>query len=513
MIGHHGRTPRVLVAALLAAAAALVPLTALAHPLGNFTVNHATAVLLDGDQLQVRHVVDYAEIPAFQEQQAMGGDGAAWLSRRAASVRDAVHVSVDGAGVALSVTDRSMAFLPGQAGLQTLRVEVLLTARVSPGASHTVTVHDADDAGRIGWREVTVQASGDAAVQSSDVPSTSPSDLLRRYPQDRLTSPLDVADAHLQLRAGLIGGGGALLGPLGGAASTARDGLVDLLDSHGDGALVLLAVFAAMALGAAHALSPGHGKTVMAGYLVGTRRSWRDAVVLGATITVTHTAGVFALGLLTLFAATVVAPERLYPILTLGSGALILLVGGAMVVVRVRSARRGGPLAALAHGHDAHAHAHEHSHDHDDASAHQAGQRHPGPGAPQRRGGLDAHPHPHGHAHPHPQTTSRRGLLALGVAGGLVPCPSALLVLLAAVSLHRIAAGILLIVAFSAGLAAVLVGIGIAIASGSRIVRRVPALARVRGLQRAAAALPVASALLISAAGLGLTVQALSGVA
>ncbi|HZS13296.1 MAG TPA: sulfite exporter TauE/SafE family protein [Candidatus Dormibacteraeota bacterium] len=482
---------RILVALVVALAAVLVPVAASAHPLGNFTVNHATVVQLDGDQLRVRHVIDMAEIPTFQAKQAMGGDGAAWLQQRAQMVRDAVQVSVDGHAVALSIADRSMAFGPGQAGLQTLRVEVLLSAAVSPGVSHSITVHDADDAGRIGWREVTVQASGGAAVEAADVPSSSPSDLLRSYPQDRLTSPLDVADAHLQMRAGLGGGGSTLLGPLGGAATSARDGLVDLLDSHGNGALLLLAVFAAMALGAAHALSPGHGKTVMAGYLAGTRGTWRDAVMLGATITVTHTAGVFALGFLTLFAASVIAPDRLYPVLTLGSGALILAVGLLLVVVRLRSARRGGPLAALAphHDHDhAHGHAHPHHHSHD---AHGA----------------------HAHAHPHPRRASRRGLLALGVAGGLVPCPSALLVLLAAVSLHRIAGGIVLIVAFSAGLALVLVGIGVAIASGARIARRVPRVARVRGMQRVAAALPVASALLISAAGLGLTVQALSGVA
>jgi len=212
----------------------------------------------------------------------------------------------------------------------------------------------------------------------------------------------------------------------------------------------------------------------------------------------------------------VVAPERLYPILTAGSGALILAVGVLMVVVRVRSARRGGPLAALGHAHDdahGHAHAHPHPHSHDHSHAHPHSHSHPH-GHLLRTGARDRGDSPQaGIRQPSPLRPSRRGLFALGVAGGLVPCPSALLVLLAAVSLHRIAGGILLIVAFSAGLAAVLVGIGIAIASGARIVRRVPNLARVRGLQRAAAALPVASALLISLAGLGLTVQALSGVA
>jgi ABC-type nickel/cobalt efflux system permease component RcnA len=188
-------------------------------------------------------------------------------------------------------------------------------------------------------------------------------------------------------------------------------------------------------------------------------------------------------------------------VLSVVSGGLILVVGAVLVLVRVRSARRGGPLRAFAHGHT-HAHDHVHAHLHDEAHAHPHDNAHVHP---------RAHPDSHGGAPPAPPT-SRRGLVALGIASGLLPCPSALLVLLAAVSLHRIAGGILLIVAFSAGLAVVLVGIGIAIASGARIVRRLPHLARIRGLHMAASALPVASAVLISAAGLGLTVQALKGV-
>src|SRR5258708_22126322 len=207
-----------------------------------------------------------------------------------------------------------------------------------------------------------------------------------------LASPLHVADAQLTFRPGAAGPASAsLLGPLAPAAA-ARDGLVGLLDSSRTSTLVLLVtVFGAMGLGAAHALTPGHGKSVMAGYLVGTRRSWRDAVLLGLTITATHTVGVFALGLITLTATALITPESLYPVLTLLSGVVILAVGGALAVSRLRSARR--PIAE-------HGHLHPHSHE-----------------------------HPHTHSHP-----GRRGLLAMGVAGGLIPCPSALLVLLAAIS-------------------------------------------------------------------------------
>ncbi len=223
-------------------------------------------------------------------------------------------------------------------------------------------------------------------------------------------------------------------------------------------------MLAAIALGALHALSPGHGKAVMAGYLVGTRGTARHAVSLGLTITVTHTAGVFLLGLVTLFAASVITPERLYPWVTLFSGLLILGIGGALLLARTRVAM------------------HDHDHQHDHASI------------------------------------GSRGLVALGISSGIIPCPSALVVLLAAISLHRVPFGILLIVSFSAGLAAVLTGIGVLLAGG--LPRLHSSLPRLRGrltvgaavLARSARLVPVASALVITIAGLGLTAQAIPGV-
>jgi nickel/cobalt transporter (NicO) family protein len=473
------RVLRRLVLALPAAiaAGAVVPLVASAHPLGNFTVNHATEVVVDGSQLRVHHVVDMAEIPTFQERQRMG-DQAQWLDARVAAIANALVVSVDGSAVSLHVADRSMRFQPGQAGLDTLRVEVVFTAIVDSGV-HRLTVHDGTDPDRIGWREITAHTAGGAQLDGSDVPSTSPSNLLRTYPQDMLSSPVHVTDATLTFRPGLAATSSAsLLGPLAPAAPV-RDSLVGLLDASRTSTLVLLLTgFAAMGLGAAHALSPGHGKSVMAGYLVGTRRSARAAVGLGLTITATHTVGVFVLGLITLTATAVVTPESLYPVLTLLSGVVILAVGGVLVLSRIRSFHHARSHTA------AHNHAH-HSHPHD---------------------------HLHAGGHSHSRVPGNKGLIAMGIAGGLVPCPSALLVLLAAISLHRVAAGLLLIVAFSAGLALVLVGIGVAIASGTPLLRRLPKVARLRGITSAVRLVPVASALLISAAGLGLTVQALPGV-
>jgi ABC-type nickel/cobalt efflux system permease component RcnA len=229
---------------------------------------------------------------------------------------------------------------------------------------------------------------------------------------------------------------------------SAGDGFAGLLD--GDGLLVLL-LLAAFGWGALHALSPGHGKAMVAAYLVGTRGSTRDALILGATVTVTHTAGVVALGFVALGLSAWVLPETLYPWLTLVSG--LMVVGVGLAVLR-RRARRPAP--------------HHHHHDHD-------------------------------HDHHHHQ---RRSLLAMGASAGLIPCPSALVVLLGAVAQHRIGLGLVLIVAFSAGLAATLTGLGIVVVHAGKLLSRLPVPGRI------AAAIPALSAALIVVVGLALTAQA-----
>jgi ABC-type nickel/cobalt efflux system permease component RcnA len=260
------------------------------------------------------------------------------------------------------------------------------------------------------------------------------------------------------------------------------------------GAMLISAGF-----GALHALGPGHGKTVVAAYLVGERGTARHAVLLGATVTGTHTVSVFALGLITLYASQLIVPERLYPWLTLVSGLMVVGLGGALLVSRVRGLQgRPGPRAGLRPGPTPAGSAakreivveHGHSHEHD-----------------------------HSHAVPDPDGSpiTWKGLLALGVSGGILPCPSALVVLLGAISLHRVGLGLLLVVAFSIGLAAVLTGIGLAMVWAGRAMSRSRWLGESGPLHRLAfaplliGALPSVSALAITAVGAVMTARAVMG--
>jgi ABC-type nickel/cobalt efflux system permease component RcnA len=278
----------------------------------------------------------------------------------------------------------------------------------------------------------------------------------------------------------------------------------------------------AIVLGAAHALQPGHGKTVVAAYLVGSRGTAMHALFLGATVTATHTAGVYALGLVTLFLSQYILPERLYPILEVVSGLLVVAIGAWLFGSRLLSAlglRRS--KAHHDHGHDHnhdhdHAHSHDHDHDHDREHSH----------APD---GVHAHEDVHGHAHdnsphshahdalvhshgpgqkPHshvpPQKVSFKSLLALGVSGGLLPCPEALMVLLITIAAHRVLFGLLLILAFSTGLASVLVGFGLLLVFARGLFGRINLSS---GL--VPRLLPIASALVIVIAGGVITAQAL----
>ena len=454
--------------AVAGAMSVAVAIPALAHPLGNFTINHYSRVELVGNQARVLYILDLAEIPTFQEKQQIDDDST-YLGRQLEKLSRNLMLTVDGKPYLLKMTDHSVQFLPGQGGLQTERLEVsLVGASALPGGSHQAVYRDNNFQGRLGWKEIVVQASSEAQLTNSSVPAASVSQELRKYPQSMLTSPLDVTQASFRFVPGsalTTSGSGTAPKASSGGLRLVQDRFAALIAPR-DLSLSLLgfSLLVAIVLGGLHALSPGHGKAVMAGYLVGTQGSKRHALILGLTITITHTAGVFALGLVTLYAATLVTPERLYPWLTLFSGVMILAIGATLVLTRARNAFHG--------------HSHEHGHDH----------------APTKAG------------------LSRRNVIILGITGGLIPCPTALVVLLSALSLHRVAFGMLLIVAYSVGLAIVLSGIGIALASGTAVVGRLRPAFSLRGLRRGASLIPVASAVVVAIAGIALTAQALPAI-
>jgi nickel/cobalt transporter (NicO) family protein len=454
---------RVLRAMLLGALAALAVLTgpaaAGAHPLGNFSINHLTQVSVSRDRIDLRYILDQAEIPTFQERDR---SDAAVLAAKRAEVQRHLTLTADGRPIGLAVTGAALAHPPGQGGLPLTRVELSLRAAVR--GARRVAVHDDTFPGRVGWKAIVARPGAGTDVRSS-APSGDPTGGLRHYPQDSLSSPLDERTATLSVHPG-DGRLTAPHGPGGRAETTgnrANDGFAGVFAdaASGHGVLVFL-LLAALAWGAVHALSPGHGKTMVAAYLVGTRGTARHALALGATVTVTHTAGVFALGLVTLALSQYVLPEQLYPWLNLASGLLVVLVGAGVLRGRVRRLR-------------AHAHAHAHGHDH--------GQ---------------GHHHDHG-----PEDLTWRGLLGLGASAGLIPCPSALVVLLAAIAQHQVALGLLMIVAFSLGLAGTLTALGLLVVLGGRVA------SRLRVPPAFGAALPAVSALVIVAAGFVLTVRAL----
>jgi nickel/cobalt transporter (NicO) family protein len=451
---------------LLAAAAALTLLAllapgAMAHPLGNFSINHLSTVSISADRVDVRYVLDQAEIPTVQERSLSRAEV---LERKLAEVEGGLALTVDGRPAELRRAGAPrLSFPAGAGGLETTRL--VLRLRASVDAPRRVSLEDATFPDRVGWKAI-VAAPGKGTAVRTAAPSGDPTNALRRYPEDLLSSPPDRRDASFSVSPGE----GELIAPRaegGERVSTSRtgdDGFAALFEraAAGEGVLLVL-LLAAFGWGALHALSPGHGKAMVAAYLVGTRGRPRHAVALGAAVTVAHTIGVFLLGFVTLALSQYVLPEDLYPWLNLVSGALVVAIGLGVLRARLRGR---------------HSHHHHHHHDQD---------------------------HHHGHA------VSNRSLIGLGAAAGLIPCPSALVVLLGAIAQHQIGLGMLLIVAFSLGLAGTLTGLGLAVVYARRLLPR-PGGSAGTALARVATILPALSAGLIVGVGCLLTVNALPGV-
>ncbi|HEY8113641.1 MAG TPA: nickel transporter [Actinomycetes bacterium] len=400
------------------------------HPLGNATTNQYVGLRIEADRIAIDYVLDLAELTTYRTCQEElhracepGSRGTpAEATRLCTPIASDLRTTVDQRRLRLSVDRAQLAFLAGVAGLSTARLECGLSAPTSIAAGDRIHLDNNAYPGSIGWREVAA-TSGGLSLAASDVPATSASIRLTRYPTDLLSSPPDARTADVvagQPTSAAASGrqaAGPPAPPIGergqdGATAIAPRGLdrlsvayTDLVSRH---ELTLwfgaAALIAALLLGGLHAIAPGHGKTIMAAYLVSARGTARQAATIGLTVATTHTAGV--LGLATLLTVASVAPERIYPWLGALSGVLLLMVGATLMV----SALRRGGAGNHGHSHD-HGHPAGHHHDH-----HHHGQDRPGG---QRHGSRE-----------HLSPPKRRTLIGMGVIGGLVPSPSALLVLL-----------------------------------------------------------------------------------
>jgi len=504
--------------AFLALASCLGPTRpAAAHPMGNFSINHYARFEARPDRIALRYVLDFAEIPTVTERDAMGVSGnapvpeaasRAYLNAKALTLRDGLMLTIDGQPAPLSVVPVALQFRPGAGGLNTLRVALDLSAPLPArtGAAYTVAYRDNNYGERTGWKEIVAVAGKGMGLQNSSAPSSDVSHELTVYPANPTLAPPQQTEATFTVAPG----GASSAAPTAAAppaqaanTHTPQDAFTQAIARRElTPGVMLLGLLVAFVFGSFHALSPGHGKTMVAAYLVGTRGTARHAALLGVIVTVTHTLGVFALGLVTLFASKYVVPEKLYPVLSVISGLAVFGVGVWLLTSRLR-----GMTGDRRHSHT-HDHEHDHAHGPDEIHLHAADDGHTHDHDHSHTHDADGgHSHGFGHHHHHgvPEgPITARSLLALGISGGIVPCPSALVVLLSAVALHRVAYGMALITAFSVGLASVLIVIGLMVVSTRHWFARFPAS---EGLLRR---LPVASAAAITLIGLLLVIRAVT---
>jgi ABC-type nickel/cobalt efflux system permease component RcnA len=498
----------------------LLPSQIFAHPMGNFSISHYSGIKVEPGAIRLRYIIDMAEIPTFQEITEMDTDGdrnpspsesQKYVSQKVEEFKKGLTLTLNKRPLDLQVESSKITFPPGAGNLPTLKIYVDYLAPVEKSYLsnlNQVFYQDNNFLGRAGWKEIIVTGSEGVSIQNASVPSVDRSNELANYPTDILSSPpqdLEASFSFSEVQTSQI-----LKTPeVSGKEQTSEvfktskafsenskrfaDGFTELISTPDlTFRTLLILLVTAFSLGAFHALSPGHGKTVVAAYLVGSRGTAGHALFLGAVVTLTHTIGVFILGLITLYASKYVIPEKLYPWLGFFSGLTIVAIGLTLFVKRYRNLY-GSHVYNFKHD-LAHTHFHYHP----------AGHSH----SPTHPDHVHSHHH-HSHSH-HPdgfslgkERVSLGSLLALGVSGGMVPCPSALVVLLSAISLHRIGLGLVLIVAFSIGLALVLMGIGLLMVYAKQFMDRFREEGTI--LQR----LPLLSSLLITVLGLGIAVQSL----
>ncbi len=536
----------------------LIPASSLAHPMGNFSISHYAGIGIQQGSVEISYLVDMAEIPTFQEFQQSGIKAnpdepatRSYLMKQAEILKQGLVVTLNGHALALRTQSAEVIFPPGAGGLPTMKLGFVFVADISAlrqaGADrlqYALYYRDDNFPNRVGWKEIVANASSGIDVLNSSVSSTDRSSRLSNYPTGLLNSPPRDLEARIKFalavaalsernslsrstvhsgqpsphKAGALGHPARTSRPpvpgigvekrqpisenrdrettlkrgeqkgqiqssfdaIGLAANrqaTPQNRFTELMTSRQFGFWFLFAAAAiAAGLGALHALEPGHGKTIVAAYLVGSRGTARHAVLLGLVVTAAHTAGVYLLGAVTLYASRYIVPEQLYPWLGVISG---LSVTGIGVFIFLRHVTG----ATADHSHSAGA-----SHSHWFSSLRQSQIQNP----------------PLRDANQPENTISLRELFALGITGGIVPCPAALVVLLSAFSLHRVGFGLFLITAFSLGLALVLVVVGLMMVYAKRFMSRV--LVGGSMLQY----LPALSSAFMVVLGLGIAVSAFS---
>ena len=522
-----------------------------AHPMGNFSVNHYCRIAVGQPATSVTFVLDLAELPSFELLQRWGLQATSprpELERRAtAEARNWVRqlqFTVNGKRVQPTWEKADLVIADGAGGLPVMRVTSHLKLAAKPG---TLLYSDGTYPQRTaGWKEVVVTALPGANLQRNSAGGVERSQGLTSYPQDPSVSPPQQLTAEMewtgqapaapvtvsqiekpQAPASLpVATAATVAEPNSGGQVRRGDFLSQTLQGKEIGwGLGLICVAVAFWFGALHALEPGHGKTMVAAYLVGERGTPKHAVLLGGMVTFTHTVSVFILGLLTMFLSQYIMPDVISKWLGVISGLTIVWIGGLLLYRRARSLSNAAHTHGHGHshspGHDhdhAHTHTHTHTHDgHTHTHSHEPHHHEAHVHAPDTNAHSHSHSHsPHavthththgGHTHSHTieGEISMKSLLALGASGGLVPCPSALVLLLAAVSVGRTGFGLLLLVSFSLGLALVLMATGLLVLYAKKFLperkdRKPHPLTQI---------LPVVSAAVITVIGVVLTGNAL----
>ncbi len=490
----------------------------LAHPMGNFSVNHYARLEVTGRGVELTYAIDLAEIPTFDLLHSWQLERTSPPEKLESKAREQARLWLSQLRIQAGTTvvvpkfvDSKLVISDGAGNLPVARITAHAWLDAAPGA---VSYEDHNFPDRAGWKEIVIAAGKGAELRQASQTSKELSSALTNYPPDPTLAPPQDLRAQLTWLAAkpVVARSNPIapritpiaqptVAPAATSPATTTpaaappgsvvrgDALSRLLRERVITPwMMLVGVGIAFLLGCAHALTPGHGKTIVAAYLVGSRGTLKHAAFLGAMVTFTHTVSVFALGLATLFFFRFVMPEKITQWLGVISGLSIVGIGLWMSYSRWRAAKQNHP-----HTHD-HAHPHTHDHDHHHDHVHHHDHDH-------------AHHHDHGHDHSHaghshvPDELSWRALVALGASGGLVPCESALVLLLAAIALRQVGFGLLLLVSFSAGLASVLMAIGaIVLYAKSLLPHR--QTARSHAIARY---IPVASADIVTVVGLVMT--------